>query len=507
LSYKEKAVKGVSWHLLSYFLAAPIAYLVRVLYANEIPKLDVGLFYAVLDFFSMLVVFRAFGLDQALIRYIPKYLAENRLDMLKSSIVFVGILQTILAFIVAFLVVIFAPYIAEFYINNQGQFTGRLDLVINILIIMAMGYYFLDSIVAFFSNILTGFQLQNYASSTRVVRILSVFIFSLIFIYLFNVHNAYVPSVSYLLMAVVMIIIYGYIVVKKIFPKFAKEKVIFSRKLIRNLFSYGMYVMIGYAGSLILGYLDGICLTYFTGLNAVADYRNVAMPTVNILSYFAFSVGAVLFPMSSELWEKGYKKALSYGVEKVFLYSLIIVTPLAILMAYFPTVIINILFNPKYLSAAPAIQILSFGAMFLTFNSIGFNILNGIGRPNISTKILYIGASFNLIFNILLIPKFGIIGAAITTVFGYFIMWIFQIWFLNKLLEHQFLNKKWILVILVGIFSLIPVMFIKDLIDNVILQLFVCGVVYFGIYILGIFGLKIINIYEVKDIISKIIKR
>lgn len=150
MSYKEKAVKGVSWHLLSYFLAAPIAYLVRVLYANEIPKLDVGLFYAVLDFFSMLVVFRAFGLDQALIRYIPKYLAENRLDMLKSSIVFVGILQTILAFIVAFLVVIFAPYIAEFYINNQGQFTGRLDLVINILIIMAMGYYFLDSIVAFF---------------------------------------------------------------------------------------------------------------------------------------------------------------------------------------------------------------------------------------------------------------------------------------------------------------------------------------------------------------------
>jgi len=99
-------------------------------------------------------------------------------------------------------------------------------------------------------------------------------------------------------MAVVMIIIYGYIVVKKIFPKFAKEKVIFSRKLIRNLFSYGMYVMIGYAGSLILGYLDGICLTYFTGLNAVADYRNVAMPTVNILSYFAFSVEAVLFPMS-----------------------------------------------------------------------------------------------------------------------------------------------------------------------------------------------------------------
>ena len=507
MSYKEKAVKGISWHILSYLISVPVAYLVRVLYANELPKLDVGLFYAVWDFFSMLVVFRAFGLDQALIRYIPKYLAENKLDMLKSSVVFVGIFQTILTFIVAFLIVMIAPYIAEFYINNQGQFTGRLDLVINVLVIMAMGYYFLDSIVAFFSYMLIGFQLQNYASSTRVIRILSVFSLSLILIYIFNIHNAYVPSVSYSLMAVIMILIYGYVVYKKIFLIFSKEKLIFSKKLIKDLFSYGMYVMMGYAGSLILGYLDGICLTYFTGLNAVADYRNVAMPTVNILSYLSSSIGAVLFPMSSELWEKGYKKLLSYGIEKVFLYSLVVVTPLAILMAYFPTVIINVLFNPQYLSAAPAIQILSFGAIFSTFNTIGFNILNGIGKPNLSTKILYIGATFNLIFNILLIPKFGIVGAAITTVFGYFIMCIFQIWFLSKFLEHKFLNKKWILVILVGIFSLIPIIFIKDLIDNTILQLFICGVVYFGIYMLGIFGLKIINIYEVKDIICKIIKR
>ena len=180
MSYKEKAVKGISWHILSYLISVPVAYLVRVLYANELPKLDVGLFYAVWDFFSMLVVFRAFGLDQALIRYIPKYLAENKLDMLKSSVVFVGIFQTILTFIVAFLIVMIAPYIAEFYINNQGQFTGRLDLVINVLVIMAMGYYFLDSIVAFFSYMLIGFQLQNYASSTRVIRILSVFSLSLI---------------------------------------------------------------------------------------------------------------------------------------------------------------------------------------------------------------------------------------------------------------------------------------------------------------------------------------
>ena len=507
LDYKKKAVKGISWNLLSFALAAPLAYLVRVLYAKEIPKLEVGLFYAVWDFFNMLIVFRGFGLDQALIRFIPKYLAKNRLDLVKSSILSVGILQTVSSLIISLIIIYFAPLIAELYLNNRGQFTGNLDIVINVLIIMAIGMYFLQSIADTLSYILTGFQCQNYASSTRVVKILSVFLISLLLFYLFNMHSALVPALAYSISPIIMMIIYGYIVFKKVFPEFFREKFVYSTKIIKELLSYGTYVMMGYAGGLILGYLDGICLTYFSGLNTVADYRNVAMPTVSILSYFAFSVGAVLFPMSSELWEKGYKKALAYGVEKTFLYSLTLIVPLALLMAYFPTVIINLLFTSQYLTASSAIVILSLGAIFSTINSIGFSVLNGIGKPNLSTKILYIGATFNLIFNILLIPKYGIIGASITTVLGYVIMCIFQIRYLNKFLEYNILNKKWILIILLGVFSLLPVVFIKDIINNIILQLIICGIVYFGIYIAGIFGLKIIKMDEIKDIIAKIVKR
>lgn len=507
LDYKKKAVRGVSWNLLSFALAAPLAYLVRVLYAKEIPKLEVGLFYAVWDFFNMLIVFRGFGLDQALIRFIPKYLAKNRMDLVKSSILSVGILQTLSSLIVALIVMYFAPLIAELYINNKGQFTGNLDIVISVLTIMAIGMYFLQSIADTLSYVLTGFQYQNYASSTRVIKMLSVFLISILFFYVFNIHSALVPALAYSITPIIMMVVYGYVVFKKVFPEFFREKFTYSTKLIKELLSYGTYVMMGYAGGLILGYLDGICLTYFSGLNTVADYRNVAMPTVSILSYFAFSVGAVLFPMSSELWEKGHKKVLAYGVEKTFLYSLTLVVPLALFMAYFPTVIINLLFTSQYLTASGAIVILSLGAIFSTINSIGFSVLNGIGKPNLSTKILYVGATFNLIFNILLIPKYGIIGASITTVLGYIIMCIFQIKYLNKLLEYNFLNKKWILIPLLGIFSLLPVVFVKNIVNNPLLQFIFCGMVYFGTYTAGIFGLKVINIYEIKDIIGRIIKR
>jgi O-antigen/teichoic acid export membrane protein len=297
-----------------------------------------------------------------------------------------------------------------------------------------------------------------------------------------------------------MILIYGYIFIKKVFPELFKERFLFSKKLTNDLFSYGLPVMAGYAGTLILNYIDGICLTYFTGLNAVADYRNVAMPTVSILGYFASAVGAVLFPMSSELWEKGYKEALGYGVERICLYTFVLILPMSILMAYFPTVVINLFFNPQYLSASDAIMILSLGTIFMALNRIGFNVLNGIGKPELSTKILYFGAIFNLVFNILLIPKFGIVGASLTTVFSYLIMWILQVRYLSKFLRYSFLIKKWVLVVLVGIFSLIPLVLITKVINNVILQLIVGGVVYFGVYLIGILRLNVIDVEVLKHI-------
>jgi O-antigen/teichoic acid export membrane protein len=331
-----------------------------------------------------------------------------------------------------------------------------------------------------------------------------ILVLSAIFIYVLGMHNVFAPTYAYTLVPILMILIYGYIFIKKIFPEFFKEKFLFSKKLIKDLFSYGLPVMMGHAGGLVLGYVDGICLTYFTGLNAVADYRNVAMPTVSVLGYFASAVGAVLFPMSSELWEKGYKEALGYGVERICLYSFILVLPMAILMAYFPEVIINLFFNAQYLSASPAIRILSLGTVFLTLNNIGFTVLNGIGKPHLSTKILYFGAIFNLVFNILLIPNFGIIGASLTTVLGYLIMWILQVWYLSRFLNYSFLIKKWVLAVLVGIFSLIPLVLITKIISNVVLQLIIGGVVYFGVYLIGILGLKVVDIKEIHDTINKV---
>ncbi|MBA2850509.1 O-antigen/teichoic acid export membrane protein [Methanococcus maripaludis] len=495
MSYKERMIKGVSWNFLFLIMAAPVAYLVRIIYANSLTKVEVGLFYAILDLISIIAIFRSLGLNNAIIYFIPKFLVQNRKDQIKTTLISVLSIQILMSILGAFLMCLFSPIIINNYINSQNQF-GDITIIFNIYSVMVLGYYIFDGIKLIIYNSLIGFQSQKIFSIFNFLNILTILILSIVFIYLgFGIRS---PALAYTIAPVLMIIICGIIFLKNVFPEFFTEKLSFSKMLLKDIFSYSIPIMFGSAGFLIMGYLDSICLTYFTGLDTVADYRNVAMPTVMILSYFASAICKVLLPMSTEMWEKGEKKNLSEGLKKILSYSFIISIPLAVILAYFSNVIINLFFTENYLTAAFPMSILSFGMVFLSLNNIIFSIFNGIGKPHLSTKILYVGALFNLVFNLLLIPKFGAYGAAATTTMSYVLIQILQARYLNKFLGYKFPIKKFILCIISSLISIIPVMVIKELIFNKCILLLLSSMIYIIIYVSLIYALKIIKLGEMK---------
>jgi len=496
VSYKERMIKGASWNFLFLVLAAPIGYFVRILYANSMSKVEVGLFYAILDLIGMIAIFRGLGLNNAVIYFIPKFLVQNRNDLIKSTLISILFIQAVIAVLIAFLMYLFSPIIINSYINSQGQF-GDISIIFVVFTLMIFGYYIFDGTKTLLFNSFQGFQSQKIFSTCNFLNILSILILSIIFIYYgFGVYS---PALAYTITPILMILLYGTIFLTKIFPEFFTEKFNFSRRLLNDIFSYSMPIMFGSAGILIMGYLDSICLTYFTGLDAVADYRNVAMPTVTVLTYFASAISSVLLPMSTEMWERGEKKNLSEGFKKILSYSFMISVPLAVILAYFPTVLINLFFNENYLTAARPMSILSFGIIFLSMNNIVFNVFNGIGKPHLSTKILYVGALFNLIFNLLLIPKFGTIGAAFTTTMSYILIQVLQVQYLNKFLDYNFPVKKFVLCVISSLISLMPLLAVKELIFNEYMLIMLSGVLYFMTYSSLLFLLKILNVNELND--------
>ncbi|WP_456472560.1 flippase [Methanocaldococcus sp.] len=497
MNYRERAIKGVSWNLLSYLLTIPIGYGIRVLYAHELPKEDVGLFYALLDLFSLLAIFRGLGIDHGIVRFIPKYLANNKIEIVKFLIIYGGLLYLIISLIMTLTIILLSPTIIKFYFSKSSV---NFDLIYKYFIIMAIGFYFIRGILDFIHGLFQGFQEQKILSLIKFLWIFLVFIISLILIFIFKINSALTPVISYSFYSIILIFILVPILYKKIIINLKTTKSTYDSNLLINLTKYSSFIMISAVGSLVLGYIDGICLNLFKGLNVVADYKNVAMPITNIIIYMSSAFISVLFPMVSELYEKN-KKILAYGVEKAYLYIFVIGFPISLILFIFPTVLINILFGSSYLTASPIIKVLSFSALFSSLSGLGFTVLNGIGLVRLSSKIIYIGAFCNLIFNLILIPIFGGVGAGLATLISYFIMCLIQIRFISKFLDYLIISKKIIYVIILGFIDIAIIHLIKFFVScfNVYFQIFILLFMYFCVYL---FGLVTLNIIDIKDIKS-----
>ena len=172
----------------------------------------------------------------------------------------------------------------------------------------------------------------------------------------------------------------------------------------------------------------------------------------------------------------------------------------------FSDLIINVFFGRSYIPAANAIKILSIGMIFATISGIGANFFSGIGKPQITSKIVYSAATFNFIANLILIPILGIIGAAITTSLSYFIMMSISLINIRKFITIKFPIKVWTRTSISGIlFVLIIVVLKKVIILNVWLEtsivLIIAGIFYVGL----LFLFKVINFNELKSLYKRIV--
>ena len=112
-------------------------------------------------------------------------------------------------------------------------------------------------------------------------------------------------------------------------------------------------------------------------------------------------------------WEAGgrLKEYVSLGAGLLQKYSFVVVVPVALVMFSFPEILIRVLFGEEYVLGAWTLRLLVVGLVFFMVAGINMSILSGIGRPKIGTKVLFIGALFNLLTNLYFIPGYGMVGA------------------------------------------------------------------------------------------------
>lgn len=159
-------------------------------------------------------------------------------------------------------------------------------------------------------------------------------------------------------------------------------------------------------------------LTYFRPPEEVALYQ-VASPTAKLLLYFAEAVSVVLFPIAAELHYRNRLGDLRKGLSAAWKYSLVVIVPLAFVLAAAPGPYLRLLFGPTYAGAADALRLLALGAIFYAIAFINNSVLTAVGQPGASTRVIAIGAALNLALNLALVGPFAILGVVAATLASY----------------------------------------------------------------------------------------
>lgn len=187
-------------------------------------------------------------------------------------------------------------------------------------------------------------------------------------------------------------------------------------------------------------------------------------------------------------------------------WNALIITPVAIYIASVPQALINLLFHSRYSEAAIVVSIVVVAMMFNTFTGNVAMLLEARGRTVErfiqSSSVLLV----NLVLDILLIPRYGLLGAAIGTAAGILVGPLIALYFVAQELGTVPLTRSHAVSILIGGFSFLTIkMTVTQLgaLQQVVVALLLIVILYpFGLVVLR--GFKQTDVVVAKQIVYRI---
>ncbi len=159
---------------------------------------------------------------------------------------------------------------------------------------------------------------------------------------------------------------------------------------------------------------DILLLGMFRSPSDVGLYR-VATQGAALVAFGLISANAVIAPQFARLYAKNDMPKLQKLVTASARVILLVAMPVALLLVFAGDKIILLLFGPDFVKSHTPLAILALGQLVnAAMGSVGY-LLNMTGHEKDVTRTLFITAGLNFLANLILIPFYGIIGAAIAT--------------------------------------------------------------------------------------------
>ncbi|MCC0177430.1 flippase [Waterburya agarophytonicola K14] len=398
---KNQLIKGVAGSLGLKVASAFLAFVMSVIFARFLGTSGLGTYSYATTWANLLSIPAALGLDQLIVREIAIYRNKAQYDLIGGFLRWAN-LMVLSAGITITLIAI----IAAWNLKGDSDSTVVLAIALSMVAVPIMSLRNLRlGAMKGLRKIVLG-QMPDSLFSPIIVIALTVATYFL-FNDRFNVF--WVLGIKIFASIVTLIIGTRWLLqslppeVSQVTPKYNTKKWIAD----------GLPFMFLGASQLLNSRIDIIMLGSIKGVEAVGIYA-VLLGITRLTVFIHHAANSVLGPNIATLYSEGKIRQLERIVRKsmlsVFLFSLVTGGLLMLLGNQ-----VLLIFGSEFLPGRTAMNILIIGTIFTSFTGAVGLLLNMTGHQNETAIAVGLSAILNIILNSVLIPRWGINGAATAT--------------------------------------------------------------------------------------------
>jgi O-antigen/teichoic acid export membrane protein len=444
-NYLKKLVKQTSMYFSSGVIITIAGFITFPIWTRVFTEAEYGQMSLATATLGIVIVFSKFGIQRAVLRFYSEFKENKRnLDITyyyTTSFLSVCIISLTIALV--FLLVV------EFY--PDAQLDAQYIKILHVLPLLI----FFDALNSIFFMFLRAEQNVKFYSMLGIINKYLIVLVSLLFVLVFKlgILGIFIGIASIDGLTSLFLLI-KFLVQGKIKPKN------FSFSLFKELVSYGVPLIGFELSALLLTSGDRFVIQHFLGSAAVGIYSASYSLTKYFVEFFSSAFRLAVMPIFMSIWEKKGREETQDFLSSVLKIYLMIGIPIIFAISFLGRDIIILFASKKFEEGCVIIPFIIIGYVIYSANFIYGAGLYLSKKTTTLLIINLISASINIILNLLLIPIWGLYGAAITTLFAFIIEVILLLSISSrtvsvKLHIHNFI--KYIVISIVMVFVMLSI--------------------------------------------------
>lgn len=392
-------LKGSSVAFIFKIFGIGLSYIFILLIAKWYGAETMGLYALSFTLLNIFVTIGIFGFDNALVKFVADYNSNNKLESVKEVYQKSLIIIIPISFILLTILFFNAKYLANMIFKND-----ELTHFFQIASIAIMPFVLLRVNTSIFRGLKKIKEFSFFESI--IIPLLSILVLTISF---FLYHSKEMIMIAQVI-AIILTFIFSFMLLKK---SLSKEIILNKVLKYKDILKVSFPMLLTSSMALIISWTDIIMLGIFRSEVEVGVY-SVLVKLAALTSITLLAINTIAAPKFSELYSRndmeGLKKVAQSSSKMIFYSTL----PIIFILAVLPEFILG-LFGEEFIIGTTALWILMFGQFVNAISgSVGY-LLIMTGKQVLFNKIILFSSLLNIVLNYILINKYGIVGAAIST--------------------------------------------------------------------------------------------